>query len=113
MEGSEEVQLIDSLNDRAFAIVEDGIYFIPGRRGLPFTPSVRTSIQFYSFADGSVQRLVEIAEPWIPILCVSPDGQWFLYDGRTISCWWKTSAEAIAASSTPLRLPIRYLPFVP
>ena len=58
MEGGEEVQLIDSLNDRAFAIVEDGIYFIPGRRELPFTPSVRTSIQFYSFADGSVQRLV-------------------------------------------------------
>ena len=80
MEGGEEVQLIDSLNDRAFAIVEDGIYFIPGRRGLPFTPSVRTSIQFYSFADGSVQRLVEIPEPWIPILSVSPDGQWFLYD---------------------------------
>ncbi len=80
MEGGEEVQLIDSLNDSAFTIVEDALYFIPVRRGLPFTPSVRTSIQFYRFADGSVQRLVEIPEPWIPILSVSPDGQWFLYD---------------------------------
>ena len=71
--GGEETQVLPSVDERAFSLVNDGIYFIPepGADG-------KYSIQFLSFATGKVKTVVPIPGPLSLGLSVSPDGRYLL-----------------------------------
>ena len=73
--GGPETQALESLNHPSvFAVVHDGIYFIPKPR-LPGD----ASIQFLRFADGRIQRIASIEKPPFVGLSVSRDGRFLLY----------------------------------
>jgi Tol biopolymer transport system component len=72
IQGGEETQVLKSVFNNNFAVVDQGIYFIPS--------SERPSIQFLSFATGKVVTIARIGEQepdWG--FTVSPDGRWLLY----------------------------------
>jgi hypothetical protein len=72
--GGEERQMLLSVSNRAFSVVNEGIYFIPepGVDGKP-------SIQFLSFATGKVKTVAPISALPMEGLSVSPDGRFLLY----------------------------------
>jgi Tol biopolymer transport system component len=72
IQGGEETQLLESVFTNNFAVVDQGIYFIPS--------SERPSIQFLSFATGKVVMIAKIGEREPDYgFTVSPDGRWLLY----------------------------------
>jgi Tol biopolymer transport system component len=74
-EGGEESQVSISLsNDANFAVVEEGLYFIP----VPDS-SASTSLQFLSFKTGKINKINEINKPVSWGLAVSPDQRSFLW----------------------------------
>jgi Tol biopolymer transport system component len=76
-EGGEAQTILDtdSLPDgMSYAVVEDGIYFIP----MP-DPKSGGSIQFLNTATGRIQRIASIEKPGGIGLTVSPDRRWILY----------------------------------
>ena len=72
-EGGEAQQVLDSF-DHGYAVVEDGIYFIPTR-----DPKSSDSIQFLNTNAGKIQRIASIEKPVANGLTVSPDRRWILY----------------------------------
>ncbi len=58
----------------AFAIVREGIYFIPRPDS-----AGRYSIQFFNFGTKRIRSLSTIEGPTDAYLSVSPDGRWILY----------------------------------
>jgi len=72
--GGKESQVLESVYKAAFAIVEKGIYFVPGPDS-----SGRYSIQFLDFATKKVRFITTIEMPISEYLSVSPDGRWILY----------------------------------
>jgi Tol biopolymer transport system component/tRNA A-37 threonylcarbamoyl transferase component Bud32 len=73
--GGEETKVLESVNEpAAFAIVNEGIYFIqaPDSAG-------RNSIQFFNFATKGTQTISVIEKPAFSYLTVSPDGRSILY----------------------------------
>ena len=74
LSGGEESQVLPSVVERAFSLVNDGIYFIPapGADG-------KSSIQFMSFVTGKVKTVAPISRPPAEGLTVSPDGRSLLF----------------------------------
>ncbi len=75
--GGEETQVLESVDKQAFAIVSEGIYFIPRPDS-----AGRYSIQFFDFATKRIRSISTIEskmDPYLSILSVSPDGRWILY----------------------------------
>jgi hypothetical protein len=72
--GGEEKQVLSSVINRAFSLVNDGIYFIPesGVDG-------KSSIQFLSFATGKVKTVSPVPGSPSEGLSVSPDGRSLLF----------------------------------
>jgi Tol biopolymer transport system component len=80
VEGGEEVLVltqnkagIDARSVRAWTVVEKGIYFANAE------DPAKPLIEFYSFATRKVTRVATLAQPFRPVLSVSPDGRWLLY----------------------------------
>jgi Tol biopolymer transport system component len=73
-DGGEETQVLESVEQHAFAIVKEGIYFIPRPDS-----AVHHSIQFFNFATKRIRSLSTIESPIDHYLSVSPDGRWILY----------------------------------
>ena len=72
--GGEESQVLPSVRRRAFALVSDGIYFIP-------EPSAdgKCFIQFLSFGTQKVKTVAQIPSRSQKGLTVSPDRTYVLY----------------------------------
>jgi Tol biopolymer transport system component len=75
VEGGEEDQVLASVSHgENFAVVDEGIYFIPTP-----DPTAGYSIQFFSFATGKMTLITKIEKPVELGLSVSPDRKWILY----------------------------------
>ena len=75
-EGGEEVKVLDGVRQGAWAVWEQGIYFVN-----PEVPS-HPSIEFYSFAAERTTRVTTIEKGlyWDgPSFAVTSDGRWILY----------------------------------
>jgi eukaryotic-like serine/threonine-protein kinase len=72
-DGGEETQVLESVVWGAFAIVNEGIYFIPRPDA-----AGRHSIRFFNFATKRIWSISTIGTPQ-GHLSVSPDGRWILY----------------------------------
>jgi Tol biopolymer transport system component/predicted Ser/Thr protein kinase len=75
-EGGEEVKVLDQVRQGAWAVWEQGIYFV--------NPDARPhlSVEFYSFATHRTTRVAPIAKElfWgAPNLATTGDGRWILY----------------------------------
>ena len=66
--------MLESVFGRSFAIVNEGIYFIPRPDS-----AGRYSIQFFNFATKRIRSITTIERPVGYYLSVSPDGRWILY----------------------------------
>jgi Tol biopolymer transport system component len=73
-DGGEETQVLESVQESFFAIVREGIYFIPRPDA-----AGRYSIQFFNFATKKIRSVTTIGRPAFLYLSVSPDGRWLLY----------------------------------
>jgi Tol biopolymer transport system component len=73
-DGGEENQVLQSVNQRAFAVVTEGIYFVPRPDS-----AGRYSIQFFNFETKKIRSIATIEVPISEYLSVSPDGHWILY----------------------------------
>jgi Tol biopolymer transport system component len=72
--GGEEVVVLPSITFYNFAVVREGIYFIPRA-----DPEGRYAIHFLSFATGKTRQIVSLSGVVEPGLSVSPDGRSVLY----------------------------------
>ena len=70
-EGGEETRILESVLNDNFAIVDQGIHFIPD--------SKPRAVQFLSFATGKVTTTAKVAQEPAWGFSVSPDGRWLLY----------------------------------
>ena len=76
VEGGEETQILDSVCCQNFAVVDDGIYFIPFEQR---APGDYASIEYLIFATGKVETIAKLSYAPAFGLSVSPDGRWLLY----------------------------------
>jgi Tol biopolymer transport system component len=74
VDGGEECQVLPSVGNRTFFVVDQGIFFIPE----PGTYR-KFSIQFLSFGTGKVKTVAPISRPPWEGLSVSPDGRFILF----------------------------------
>ena len=77
--GGPATNVLDNLSTQhSFAIVDSGIYFVPGRIESP-----GSSIRFLSFANNQIRTVASFATPLDSAesggLAVSPDGRWLLF----------------------------------
>jgi hypothetical protein len=74
VEGGEETQVLESVCCLNFAVVAQGIYFIP-------EPSSgdNSSVKFMSFKTGKATTIAKLSGLSAYGSSVSPDGRWFLY----------------------------------
>ena len=70
VEGGDETKVLESVCCDDFAVVDQGIYFVP---------EPNNSIRFFSFATGSATRIAQLSGLTAYGLSVSPDGKWLLY----------------------------------
>jgi serine/threonine protein kinase/Tol biopolymer transport system component len=77
-DGGEETQVLEPVDGRTFAVVKEGIYFVPSPVYAGRT-AARTSIQFFNFATKKIRSIASIERPVGYYLSVSPDGRWILY----------------------------------
>ena len=68
-----ESQVLDSVFAINYAVVKDGIYFIPAPRDRQF------AIHFLSFSSGQTNQLASISKEVQYGFSVSPDERWILY----------------------------------
>ena len=66
--------MLESVDKIAFAIVNEGIYFVPRSDS-----SSRHSIQFFNFATKRIRSVATIESDIDAFVSVSPDGRWILY----------------------------------
>jgi Tol biopolymer transport system component len=69
----EEARIMDSVKQRAFVPVHDGIYFLAP------APSRKATLRFYAFASGQTSMLGTIEKPTLLYLDASPDGRSLFY----------------------------------
>lgn len=74
LDGGPERQVLDGVVLGAFAVFEDGIYYI-GRPG----PDKQYPIQFYKFSSSTSRLLTKVAGPLQGGLSVSPDRNTILF----------------------------------
>jgi Tol biopolymer transport system component len=73
-EGGEEAQVLESVDQRAFAVAKEGIYFIPR----PDSAGCN-AIQFFNFGTKRIRPIATIEKPLFLYVSVSPDGRWILF----------------------------------
>ena len=73
LSGGEETQVLPSVNMRGFALVKEGIYFIPERK-----PDGKSSIEFLNLETGQIKAVIPVLRP-LEGLSLSPDGQSLLF----------------------------------
>jgi Tol biopolymer transport system component/predicted Ser/Thr protein kinase len=73
-DGGEETQVLPSVDLHAFAIVNEGIYFVPESDS-----PARHSLEFFNFGNKSIRTIWTIESELDDFLSVSPDGRWILY----------------------------------
>jgi len=73
-DGGEESQVLESVDKRAFAIANEGIYFVPKPESLG-----RYTIQFFNFATKKIRTIFTIDGEIDIYLSSSSDGRWILY----------------------------------
>ena len=73
VQGGEETQVLQSVCCLNFAVVSQGIYFIPEPH------EEHSSVQFLSFATGKVVTIATLSGTAAYGSSVSPDGQWLIY----------------------------------
>jgi Tol biopolymer transport system component/DNA-binding winged helix-turn-helix (wHTH) protein len=74
--GGEEKQVVESVWYRAFAVMDDGIYYIPA-------PAANGgSVRFHSFATGEDKEVSSIGQPTFQGLSVSPDRKTILFSAE-------------------------------
>jgi Tol biopolymer transport system component len=73
-DGGEETQVLESVYRVDFAIVKEGIYFIPKPDS-----AGRYSIQFFNSTTKRIRSVSTVDGPIGNDLSVSPDGRWILY----------------------------------
>ena len=78
-EGRQEKQILPSATARAFAIVDDGIYYIPEA-----APDGTSSLRFHSLVTGKETEIAPIRYPW-SVISVSPDRRTILFTLRAQS----------------------------
>ncbi len=74
MDGGEPVPVLPTVTFYNFAVVREGIYFIPRADA-----DGRYSVHFLSFATGKARPVVALTGAVVPGLSVSPDGRTLLY----------------------------------
>jgi Tol biopolymer transport system component len=74
LDGGPERQVLEGVTESAFAVFEDGIYFI-GR----LDAEKRYPLKFYEFSTRSSRLLTRTEGPLAPFLSVSPDRKTFLF----------------------------------
>jgi Tol biopolymer transport system component len=72
--GAEEAQVLESVYRRAFAVVNEGIYFIPRPDS-----AGRCSIQFVNFTTQKIRSIATLDRPVFYYLSASRDGRSILY----------------------------------
>jgi Tol biopolymer transport system component len=72
-DGGEETQVLESVDGQGFAVVKEGIYFVPRPNA-----AGRYSIQFFNFATKRIRSVSTIEREIGSYLSVSPDGRWIL-----------------------------------
>jgi Tol biopolymer transport system component len=77
VEGGEETEVLQSVCCLNFAVVGQGIYFIPEPH------EGRSSVQFLSFATGKVVTIATLTGVSAYGSSVSPDGKWMIYSQYT------------------------------
>jgi Tol biopolymer transport system component/tRNA A-37 threonylcarbamoyl transferase component Bud32 len=73
-EGGEETQVLESVDKRAFAIVNEGIFFIPRPDS-----AGHHSIQYFDFATKKIRSISTLESVLESYLSVSPDRRWIIY----------------------------------
>jgi Tol biopolymer transport system component/predicted Ser/Thr protein kinase len=73
-DGGEETEVLESVDKLAFAVVNEGIYFVPRSDS-----STSHSIQFFNFATKRTQSIATIESDIDDFISVSPDRRWILY----------------------------------
>ena len=71
--GGEAEQVLESLHDHFYEVVEDGVYFVPPSKGADF------SLQFLRFATGVVEPIHDIERQPVGTMSVAPDGRSILF----------------------------------
>jgi Tol biopolymer transport system component/DNA-binding winged helix-turn-helix (wHTH) protein len=74
VEGGQETQVLESVCCQNFAVVDQGIYFIPAWKG-----KENSSVQFLSFSTGKVATIATLSGAAAYGLSTSYDGRWLLY----------------------------------
>jgi Tol biopolymer transport system component len=81
--GGKAAALLPSVRRGAWAVVDDGIVFLTGPRGLAPDPAHPDAIETYSFADARIRPLGVVPFPVTGrgyqaprVLAASPDGRW-------------------------------------
>jgi Tol biopolymer transport system component/DNA-binding winged helix-turn-helix (wHTH) protein len=72
--GGDETQVVESVCCSNFAVVDQGIYFIPEA-----PPGGNSSLKFLSFVTGKVTTLAQLSGLAAYGFSVSPNGRWLLY----------------------------------
>jgi Tol biopolymer transport system component len=70
--GGEETEVLPSITNWNFAVMDDGIYFLTGT-------GHRYAIEFLNFATGKTEVVAPVGDAYFGF-SVSPDGKWILYD---------------------------------
>jgi hypothetical protein len=70
--GGEETQVLPSIRNWNFAVIDDGVYFLTGT-------GHRFAIEFLDFATGKTKVVGPVGDAYFGF-SVSPDGKWILYD---------------------------------
>ena len=73
LSGGEEAQVLPSVYNRAFALVKEGIYFIPEPK-----PDGKSSIEFLNLETGQIKSVIPVSRPNAG-LSLSPDGRSLLF----------------------------------
>ncbi|HYK88340.1 MAG TPA: hypothetical protein VE398_06200 [Acidobacteriota bacterium] len=75
VEGGEGGQVLESLcNSNAYAVTDDGIYFIPGPG-----PTKGYSIRFLELTTRKIKTIAELGKLACRKIAISPDRRWALY----------------------------------
>jgi Tol biopolymer transport system component len=74
VEGGAQTKVVDSVFQRNFQVMEDGIYFMSETK-----PAKSYTFQFFRFSDRRMERLAEIEQNVGAGISISRDGRYLLY----------------------------------
>jgi Tol biopolymer transport system component len=77
--GGAEERVLESVDGRHYAVVNEGIYFIKRLAVLDRGPGVMGEVQFLRFSTGAIRAVFTIPKPIFVGFSVAPDGRSILY----------------------------------